>query len=192
MISRSSGVNTGYWAHSSMPYGSSSPRWTSANPIFLSLLAKTRSARAPDSHPAQAAGLVNTSGGGRRLQRCRRPRSARAAEARGRPPRRHATSGARGSPRRWRSPRRCWRRAAGSLRGRPGATRCCASLWPGRWSRRPPASGAACRGRTPFRSARRHGRRGSCRCRRRSLSRERLLRAGAWRPERGSQRRALA
>lgn len=56
-------MNTGYWAQSSMPKTNSSPRSTSANPIFLSLVAKTRSARAPESQPAQAAGLVTTSGG---------------------------------------------------------------------------------------------------------------------------------
>jgi hypothetical protein len=38
----------------------SSHRLTDENPIFLSLLTKTRSARAPESHPAQAAGFVKT------------------------------------------------------------------------------------------------------------------------------------
>jgi hypothetical protein len=56
-------VNSGYWAQSSTPTGNSSPCRMSTNPIVLSLWAKTRSASAPESHPAQAAGLVKTSGG---------------------------------------------------------------------------------------------------------------------------------
>ena len=59
----SSGVNNGYCAQSSIPYGISVPRRMSTNPAACSLFAKTRSARAPEIQPAQAAGLVRISGG---------------------------------------------------------------------------------------------------------------------------------
>ena len=63
MRAMSSGVNNGYCSHSSTPNGSTSPRSISTKPAFCSLLTKTRSARAPESQPAHAAGLVITSAG---------------------------------------------------------------------------------------------------------------------------------
>src|SRR4029450_3109968 len=58
MVSRmtwmTSGVNSGYRAAWSIPNGRCPPTQTSANPARCSLPAKTRSAIAPDTHPAQA------------------------------------------------------------------------------------------------------------------------------------------
>src|SRR5918995_2231406 len=58
MVSRmtwmTSGLNSGYKAASSTPNGWWPPTQTSANPALWSLPAKTRSAIAPATHPAQA------------------------------------------------------------------------------------------------------------------------------------------
>src|ERR671923_174566 len=105
-----------------MPYGTFSPIQTSANPTFRSFVAKARSARAPDTHPAHAASLVMISGGRSsstvRSETHIRPPGRRTPDGSRRPPRRPRTGTGRGSPttseppQSTRSSCRCWSRPA--------------------------------------------------------------------------------
>jgi hypothetical protein len=60
MTSMTSAVNSGYKAAWSIPNGRCPPTQMAANPARSSLPAKTRSAIAPDTHPAQALWSLTT------------------------------------------------------------------------------------------------------------------------------------
>lgn len=59
----SSALNSGYLSQSAMPQGRRSTTSTASKPSLASLWTKSRSAKAPDTQPAQADGCVMTSGG---------------------------------------------------------------------------------------------------------------------------------
>lgn len=58
-----SALKRGYLSQSAMPQGRRFTTCTSSKPSFSSLWTKSRSAKAPDTQPAQADGCVMTSGG---------------------------------------------------------------------------------------------------------------------------------
>ena len=114
----------GYRLAWSMPNGRCPPTQMSANPALSSLPAKTRSAIAPATHPAQALWSLATSGGARPPRSGRPCRSGPRAAVPGRSRPGPGSCGPTGSAPRWRWPRPPTPPAGGCPPSPLGETRC--------------------------------------------------------------------